>query len=83
MRGTDLPWIHELLLSAMELFHKNDSSPSSSTSHNVRSPRASGDQNSAQCASECARKCNLIYVAIHARWERQRVVSVLSTVCRV
>ena len=67
MRGTDLPWIHELLLSAMELFHKKHSLPSSSRPHNAGSFRASGEQNSAQSASECARKWNLSCGAVTAK----------------
>ena len=67
MRGTDLPWIHELLLSAMELFHKKHSLPSSSTPHDVGSYRASGEQNSAQSVSECARKWNLSCGAVTAK----------------
>ena len=52
-------WIHEFLLSAMELFHKKHSLPLSSMLHNVGSSRASGEQNSEQSASECPRKWNL------------------------
>ena len=67
MRGTGIPWIYELLLSAMELFHKKHSLPSSSTSHNVGSSRASGEQNSAQSPSECAGKWNLSCGAVTAK----------------
>ena len=59
MSGAGIPCIHELLFSAMELFHKEHSLPSSSTPHNVGSPRASGEQKTAQSASECPRKWNI------------------------
>ena len=58
MRGAGIPWIHELLLSAMELFHKKHSLPSSSSPHNVGSSRASGLLKTAQSASECPRNLN-------------------------
>ena len=68
MRGAaGMPWIHELLLSAIELFHKKHSLPSSSTPHNVGSSRASGEQNSEHSASECPRKWNLTYGVISAK----------------
>ena len=67
MRGAGIPCIHELLLSAMELFHKKHSFPSSLTPHNVGSPRASGEKKTAQSASECPRKWNLNWSVFSAK----------------
>ena len=67
MRATGIPWIHELLLSAMELFHQKRSLPSSSTPHNVGSSRASGEQNSEQAASEYPRKWDLSCVVFFVK----------------
>ena len=68
MRGTGESWIHELLLSAIELFHKKRSLLSSSTTHNVESSRASGEQETAQSAvSECPTKRSLNWGVFSAK----------------
>ena len=59
MRAADKLWIHELLLSAIELLHKKHSLPPSSTPNNVGSSRAPGEQKAAQSHSEFPRKWNL------------------------
>ena len=82
MRGAGVPWIHELLLSAMKLFHKNLSLSSSSTPHNVESSRVSGEQETAQSASECPRKRSLTWGVFLAKvqethaWRNARLRSV-------